>query len=178
MGAFVSLAVVVPFLAAAALATLSPLGLPRLAHVLAATTGATVTVLCAVVLVHAEREPIVHWFGAWRPRDGHAIGIAFAVDAFGGALALLAAVLVTATLVFSWHYFEGAGVLFPVLVLVFLGAMTGFAFTGDLFNLFVFFELMSVSAFALTAYRVEHTSPLHGALNVAVTNSVGGILIL
>ena len=40
-------------------------------------------------------------------------------------------------------------------MLIFLGAMAGFCLTGDLFNMFVFFELMSVAAYALTAYKVE-----------------------
>ena len=33
--------------------------------------------------------------------------------------------------------------------------MVGFCLSGDLFNLFVFFELMSVSAFALTGTDVD-----------------------
>jgi multicomponent Na+:H+ antiporter subunit D len=65
-----------------------------------------------------------------------------------------------------------------VLVLVFLAAMCGFALTGDLFNLFVFFELMSVSAFALTAYRSDEGAPLQGAVNFTVVNTVAAILIL
>ena len=47
-----------------------------------------------------------------------------------------------------------------------------------MFNLFVFFEVMSVSAYALTAYRIERPRPLQGALSFAVTNSVGAMMIL
>src|SRR5947208_3285178 len=93
-------------------------------------------------------------------------------------MAALAATLVTAVLVFSWRYFEEVGALFHVLVLVFLAAMTGFALSGDLFNMFVWFELMSVAAYALTAYRCEEATPLEGALNFGITNSIGALLIL
>ena len=54
----------------------------------------------------------------------------------------------------------------------------GFCLTGDLFNLFVFLELVSVSAYALTAYDIEEEGPLTGTLNFAVTNSVGAVLVL
>ena len=40
------------------------------------------------------------------------------------------------------------------------------------------FELMSVVAYALTGYGVEHAGPLEGAINFAVTNSVGSFCIL
>jgi multicomponent Na+:H+ antiporter subunit D len=56
--------------------------------------------------------------------------------------------------------------------------MVGFVLTGDLFNMFVFFELMSVAAFALTAYKVEEASPLQGAFNFAVSNTIGAFLVL
>src|SRR5207248_1173293 len=82
------------------------------------------------------------------------------VDPFGAGLAALAGALMTAALVFSYHYFEDVGYLFYTLMLVFLGALVGFAITGDLFNLFVFFELMSVSAYALTGYKVEQPAVL------------------
>ncbi len=91
---------------------------------------------------------------------------------------MLAAVLTTASLVFSWRYFDDVGALYEALMLVFLGAMAGFCLTGDLFNLFVFFELMGVAAYALTGYKIEEEPALMGAFSFAVTNSIGAFLVL
>ena len=63
-------------------------------------------------------------------------------------------------------------------MLMFLAGMIGFCLTGDIFDLFVWFELMGVSAYALTAYRPEERGPVQGALNFAITNSVGAYLSL
>jgi multicomponent Na+:H+ antiporter subunit D len=56
--------------------------------------------------------------------------------------------------------------------------MVGFCLAGDIFDLFVWFEVMGVSAYALTAYRPEERGPIQGALNFAITNSVGAYLTL
>jgi hypothetical protein len=92
-------------------------------------------------------------------------------------VAALIALLFAATFVFAWAYFEDIRAFFHVLMLLFLAAMEGFCFTHDLFNLFVSFEVMSVTAFALTAYRREASS-LEGALNSTVTNSIASFLML
>ena len=55
--------------------------------------------------------------------------------------------------------------------------MVGFTLTHDRFNLFVWFEVMSVTAFALTGYKLEG-SAIAGALNFAVTNSLAGFMML
>src|SRR5207249_1998051 len=44
--------------------------------------------------------------------------------------------------------------------------------------LFVFFELMGVAAYALTGYKVEQPAVLQGALNFAVTNTIGAFFVL
>ena len=141
-------------------------------------TAAIVMVLCGLLAWGAATGPIITWAGAWRPREGVALGVAFVVDPLGAGLACLAATLATASLVFSWRYFKAVGALYHALMLVFLAGMTGFCLTGDLFNLFVFFELMSVAAYALTGYKIEEEKSLEGALNFAVVNSVGAFLIL
>ena len=137
-----------------------------------------VAVLAALLLQATAGGDLVYRFGGWHPEHGVALGITFVVGPFGAGLALLAGVVVTAAFWFSWRFFDEVGVLFHVLVLVFLAAMVGFVLTGDLFNLFVFFELMSVSAFALTAYRSDQAAPLHGAFNFAVSNTIAAFLIL
>ena len=63
-------------------------------------------------------------------------------------------------------------------LLTFLAGMVGFCLTGDIFDLFVWFQLMGVSAYALTAYRPEERGPVQGALNFAITNSIGAYLSL
>ena len=63
------------------------------------------------------------------------------------------------------------------MMLVFMAAMIGFVCTHDLFNLFVWFEVMSVAAFALTAYQ-RRESALEGALTFTVTNAVGSYMML
>ena len=85
--------------------------------------------------------------------------------------------LVTASLIYSWRYFEAADGLFHALMLVFLAAITGFSLTGDLFNLAVYFELMGAVAYALTAYKIEERGPIQGAINFAISNSVGAYAI-
>jgi multicomponent Na+:H+ antiporter subunit D len=175
------LAVAVPFAFAAVLAARLPFPFRRRhAELVAATVAVLVAVLCLLLLIEAldHEGPLVSWIGGWEPRDGVAVGINVAVDPLGAALALLAAVLVGAALIFAWRFCDAVGPTFHALILVFLGALTGFALTGDLFNMFVFFELMSVSAYALTAYRIERPASLQGALTFAVTNSVGAVLIL
>nr|WP_303715425.1 complex I subunit 5 family protein [Kutzneria buriramensis]WKX16008.1 complex I subunit 5 family protein [Kutzneria buriramensis] len=56
--------------------------------------------------------------------------------------------------------------------------MCGFAVAGDLFNAFVWFELMSVVAYALTGHRVEEAKAVQGALTFAVVNSLGAYAML
>jgi multicomponent Na+:H+ antiporter subunit D len=178
VGDLAALAVAVPLMVAAALlagTTVVPRRLVDVGAVLAALTSA---VLSALVLSDTGDDAVVYWFGGWTPRDGVALGISFAIDGIGAGLALFASVLFVAAFIFSWRYFVVVGPLFHALMLVFLAAMVGFAFTGDLFNLFVFFELLSVAAYALVAYDIEEEGPLQGALNFAITNSIGALFIL
>lgn len=178
MHTLVPLPVVVPLLAAAALAATNGM-LPRLLTDAAGILVALATAaICGLLVAHVGGGLTVYWFSGFHPHRGIAIGISFAVDRMGAGMATLVAIMVSAALLYSARYFDEVGALFGALMLVFLGAMVGFCLTGDLFNLFVFFELMSVAAYALTAYKIEEAGPLQGAINFAITNSLGSFAML
>ena len=171
--------VVVPLAAAAVLAALSTLHVRRLADVTAIAAAATTTVSSLWLMVSSSGTTEVYWFGGWHPRGGTALGIDFAIDPIGAGLAALAGLMVTLAFLFSIGYFDEIGqMLFQVLMLIVLAAMGGFALTGDLFDMFVFLELMSVAAVALTMYMNDEAGPLQGGINFLVTSTVGAFLML
>ena len=153
--------------------------LPRWARDLIAIAVALATTALTLILMAASAgHPMIYWFSGWRPSGGMVIGIDYAVGPLGAGMASLAGVLASAALVYCWRYFDSARGRHHALVLIFLAASVDFCLTGDLFNLFVAFELVAVTAFALTGYNAGHPAPLQGAINFAVTNSLGGMCVL
>ena len=178
MGVAAPLAVAVPLIVAATIAAFGSV-LPRLAaDITAAATAAATCVLCVLLLARSGGGATVVWFGGWHPQHGVAIGVDFAVDGIGAGLAAFIAALTTAALVFSSRFLEAEESHLHVLILAFGAGMVGFCLSGDLFNMFVFFELASVAAFALAGYKVREREAVEGSLNFAVTNSIGAFLLL
>ncbi|QIQ06407.1 complex I subunit 5 family protein [Streptomyces liangshanensis] len=158
----------------------------RLRRIVAEAVGCAVAAatagLAVYLLVSSSSRPLVEWVGGWTPRDGHSVGIVLVGDQVALGLASVISLLVVAVLAYSWRYFDEppqqqTGT-FPALVLLFQAGMCGFVLTGDLFNAFVFFELMSVVAYALTGYRVEEAKAVQGALTFGVVNSLGAYVTL
>jgi multicomponent Na+:H+ antiporter subunit D len=129
-----------------------------------------------LLLSHALQHTRVYWFGNWYPRGSVVLGITFVVDPVAAGLSSLACLLVLLALVFSWRFVDAGANHYHPLMLVFLAAMDGFVLTGDLFNMFVFFELMSTAAFALCGLKTQEPAPLQGSFNFAVTNTVAAFL--
>jgi multicomponent Na+:H+ antiporter subunit D len=175
------LLVAVPLLGAALLAA----GGRRVPRAAAESAGCAVsagTAVLAVVLLLDSSPPQAEWVGGWVPVRGESVGIVLVGDGPGLGMAALASTLTLAALVYSWHYFDepprGHSGSFPALLLLFQAGMCGFAIAGDLFNAFVWFELMSVVAYALTGHRVEEARAVQGALTFGVVNSLGAYTML
>ncbi|HEX3661444.1 MAG TPA: complex I subunit 5 family protein [Acidobacteriaceae bacterium] len=173
-----ALLIVIPLIVAGFLEGFRKL-IPRwLADLVSVLTGLNNFVLASAWTIHALARTQVYWFGDWYPRGHMALGIGFVMDGAGCAVAALTGLLATLSLLYSWKYAEHGGGHYHPLMLVFLGAMSGFAVTGDLFNMFVFFELMSTAAFALCGLKTQEPAPLAGAFNFAVTNTVAAFMML
>lgn len=152
-----ALVVAVPLLGAAAISASMPLlgNRRRILDAAAIGVAASVAVMLLIIMFRTAGGDQVYWFAGFRPARGIAIGIDFEVGPLSAGLATLAAVLVTAAMTFSWRYFRRVATYYHALMLIFLAGMTGFCLTGDIFDLFVWFEVMGVAAYALTAYRPE-----------------------
>jgi len=174
---WIPLPVALPLLVAA-LALLLEKRVPRrVIDILTVLTTAAISVECMALAHAAAGAPLVYWYGQWAPTRGPVLGISFVVDSAGAGASAFIAGLFALTFLFVWHYFEEVRAHFHALMLMFCAAMLGFCLTHDLFNLFVWFETMSVIAFALTGYRLEDAA-LEGALNFTVINTIGSFLMM
>ncbi|MEU0005195.1 complex I subunit 5 family protein [Streptomyces sp. NPDC006314] len=175
------LLVAIPLLGAALLVATGR-RLPRIAVEITGFVVSGGTAALALVLLPGSSPPMVEWVGGWLPVDGESVGIVVVGDGPALGMAALVSLLTLSALAYSWRYFDepphGHTGAFTALMLVFQGAMCGFAIAGDLFNAFVFFELMSVVAYALTGYRIDEAKAVQGALTFGVVNSLGAYALL
>jgi multicomponent Na+:H+ antiporter subunit D len=167
------LAVAIPLMVAAVLVSAHRwLPRPALDGLALLATGAVAAVALRVLLAPGP-GPVVEWVGGWTPVRGYSVGIVLAADRTSAAAALGAAALVGAALLYGWRYFDAIEGRYHCLMLALLAGMEGFALTGDLFNLFVFFELMGAASYALTGLKIEDPPAVQGALSFGVINSLG-----
>ena len=79
-------------------------------------------------------------------------GIVLVADPLSTSMVLLTAVIALAALVYSLAAWHRAGVHFHALIQLQIMGVNGAFLTGDLFNLFVFFEVMLAASYGLLLY--------------------------
>ena len=179
MNTLATLLVVGPLLAGALIAGASVIGIgSRLADPVALAVALAVTAGAVRLAIAAGDGTRVVWQGGWVPEDGQPLGVALVADRPALLMVCLVGLLTVAALTYSWQFLAGTGASYVVLVLVFLGACSGFVLAGDVFDAFVWFELMGVAAYALTGMRIEEQRSVHGALSFGIVNTVGASLSL
>nr|WP_319529395.1 proton-conducting transporter membrane subunit [uncultured Cohaesibacter sp.] len=119
--------------------------------------------------------PITMTMGRWLPP----FGISFTVDAFGALMATIAAVVALVVCVYSLVDIPPTGRRFGFypFLLVMMTGVSGSFLTGDLFNLYVWFEVLLISSFGLLVLGGERDQ-IDGALKYAVLNLTATTLFL
>lgn len=132
-------------------------------------------VALALVETVAEDGIQVLAFGGWQPP----FGIVFAVDMLGALMVAVTMVVSTATLLFAcFSMDEGRETHFFYALFQFLIMGTNGAFlTGDLFNLFVWFEVLLVASYGLMALGSEPYQ-LQETFKYLVINALASALFL
>jgi len=119
-------------------------------------TALALAALGTALVCLADISPVtVYRLGDW-PAP---FGIVLVVDRLSAVMLLLTSVLAVASLVFSMARWHRAGPRFYSLVMFLLVGVNGAFLTGDLFNLFVFFEVLLAASYGLA---------LHGSGNLRV----------
>lgn len=88
---------------------------------------------------------VVYALGDWAAP----VGIVLVLDRLSALMLVLASVLALASLIYSLARWHNAGVYFHPLFQLLLMGLNGTFLTGDLFNLFVFFEVMLAASYGL-----------------------------
>ncbi len=107
------------------------------------------------------------------------IGISLVIDLLSAILLLTAAILGTAVAVYSFGAIgdqRAAYGYFPLLCFLLMGICGAFI-TGDMFNLYVWFEVMLISSFVLLALGGERNQ-LEGALKYMTINLIASMIFL
>lgn len=139
--------------------------------------GSTVTFLLSLILfanVFQEGHIVLH-AGNWQPP----FGITFVVDTFSAVLVLLTSLVSLTVGMFSIGGISTNRIrygYFPIYHLLIMGLMGAFL-TGDIFNLYVWFEVVIISSFVLLTLGGKKVQ-MEGAIKYVAMNMLASIFFL
>ncbi len=167
------LPILIPLVAGALLLLFSTASLPGKRRLNLVATLAMLP-LCLALLAHAAAGHItIYALGAWPPP----FGIVLVVDRFSAMMLALTTTLAIPVLLYAARGDDAAGSNFHALFQFQLLGINGAFLTGDLFNLFVFFEILLIASYALLLFgggRLRTAAGLH----YVVLNLTGSALFL
>ena len=101
-------------------------------------------------------------------------------DSLAIFLGLLAVGLGALVSIFSVGYMEKSEGLgrYYALLLIMIAGIVGIGFAGDLFNMFVFFEVMAIPSYVLVAFEKDKWEPIEAAMKYIVMSVFGSLIAL
>ncbi|MDN5747209.1 MAG: Na+/H+ antiporter subunit D [Pseudonocardia sp.] len=153
---------------------------PALQRVVGIVTLTSVAVLAGVLLVVADRRgPVVAQLGGWAPP----VGIALVADRLSALLLLVSTLVTLAVLVYAIDqriadYGRGtASTTFHPMYLMLSAGVSLAYLTGDLFTLFVAFELMLTASYVLITRRTS-ASKIRAGMTYVTVSLLSSLLFL
>jgi len=127
-----------------------------------------------LLLTEVCENPIIVSIGGWQPP--------FCINLVAGPLGVLFSVVIALVgllvSIYAIEYIKGDDTEnYHTLSLLLLTGATGVVLTGDIFNLFVFFEILCISSYALVAY-LRDKAGVESAVKYLIQGAVGSSLLL
>ena len=134
--------------------------------------------LAAAVMIFSEvlaTGTQVTALGGWQAP----FGIVFVADALAASLVVIAAIIGVAITLYSCADLKqrNAYSLYHVMMQILLAGVAGSFLTGDIFNLYVWFEVMLIAAFGLMVLDAEKPQ-IDAAIKYAVLNLISTMVLL
>jgi len=120
------------------------------------------------------QNPIIVSIGGWRPP--------FCINLVAGPVGILFSAIIALVgllvSIYSLDYIRGGATeKYHILYLLLLTGATGVVLTGDIFNLFVFFEILCISSYALVAY-IGDRAGIESAVKYLIQGAIGSSFLL
>ncbi len=141
----IALPVIVPLLATALLLLCERFGIAMQRGVALVATVAQLAIAAALIMRADGGQVEVYLVGNWQSW----VGIALALDRLSAIMLLTTAVLGVAALLYATSGWDQRAPHFHALFQAQLMGLNGAFLTGDLFNLFVFFEILLIASYGL-----------------------------
>lgn len=126
------------------------------------------------MLPHSMVKPIVVVIAGWQPP----LGINLTIGPLGNILALIISLVGFLVAIYNIRFVaEEPEEKYYMLFLLMITGATGMVLTGDLFNLFVFLEITSISSYALTAF-IRDRNGAEAAFKYLLIGSIASTMIL
>jgi multicomponent Na+:H+ antiporter subunit D len=136
-----------------------------------------VLAISLLIAPSAIEEPIHYWAGGWKPP----YGIELVIDSLSIFMLLLVSALSLCIAVYSQRSIEwelaGKTRHYYALFLVLQTGMMGVIVTADIFNLYVFFEIMSIAAYGMIAMGKDRRA-LKASFNYLIMGSIAVCFVL
>ena len=129
--------------------------------------------IVAMLILAAQRQTLTYALGGWQPP----FGIVLVVDRFAALLLAVTAILAFCAGIYSADKEDRKSSLFYPLFLFQVMGINGAFLTGDLFNLFVFFEILLIASYALLIHGGGREKTKAG-FHYVTLNLIGSALFL
>ncbi|WP_297064687.1 proton-conducting transporter membrane subunit [Thermococcus sp.] len=147
-------------------------------------SGATLAVGSALFYyVWGSGKIVLYTLGAKSPLGqgvSFPVRIVWEVDTFGALMVLIVTFVSFMAVIYSLGYMKhdtGLDKYYTLIIILELG-MLGIAITGDLFNFYVFLEIMSIASYALVAFRNDTWEGIEAGIKYMFVGSIASSLIL
>jgi multicomponent Na+:H+ antiporter subunit D len=123
----------------------------------------------------SKHAPVVCFLGGWQAP----LGINLVLDGLSALIMIVISIVSLAVTVYSVDYMRGAEhkSKYYMLLFIMIAGLYGIALSGDLFNLFIFIEMVAISSYMLIAFSCK-AEQLEASLKYVVLGSIASLFIL